>query len=123
MSQPQNQTASPTGHAPKWAVLGYLGASALAVAAAGVIVSFNAAVQKAQDNDPVLVMPVAKERIEDMGFTNVRFVQFNKVADKPAQLTFTATKDAESYSGEAHCTTVSCPRITVKMDSAAKLGS
>ncbi len=123
MSQPQKQTAPASERVSKGGVFAYVAASVLAIGAAGATVAFNSAVQKAQDNDPVFVMPTAQQRIEDMGFSNVRFVAFNKAADKPAQLTFTAEKDALPYSGEAHCTSTSCPRITVKLDPAVKLGS
>lgn len=122
-----SQQAKPSSQAPervtKGGVFAYVAASALAVASAGVIVAFNGAVKKAQDNDPMFVMPTAQQRIEDMGFNNVRFIAFNKAADKPAQLTFTAEKDALPYSGEAHCTSTSCPRIKVQLDFGQKLGS
>ncbi len=121
------QKSQPAAHASepvsKAGVFAYVAASVLAIGAAGATVAFNSAVQKAQDNDPVFVMPTAQQRIEDMGFSNVHFQTFNKSADKPAQLTFTAEKDALPYSGEAHCTSTSCPRITVKLDPAVKFGS
>lgn len=122
MSQPQNQTADTQESPSKGGVIFYVAATALALASAGVMTAFNTAAIKAQDSDPTFVMPTAQQRIEDMGFSNVRFHQFNKSADKPAQLIFSASKDALPYSGEAHCTSTSCPRITVKLDPAVKIG-
>lgn len=119
---PQEPTPT-TQSTTKGGVFAYVAASVLAIGAAGAMVAFNGAVKKAQDNDPMFVMPTAQQRIEDMGFNNVRFVAFNKAADKPAQLTFTAEKDALPYSGEAHCTSTSCPRIKVQLDFGQKLGS
>ena len=118
MSQPSEQSSKAPEGAYKSA-LAYAGITVLAVAAAAATVSFNAASERARDRDPAFVTPTAQQRIEDMGFSNVRFHDFNKAANKPAQLTFTAEKDAVTYSGEAHCTATACPRITVKQ---AKLG-
>ncbi len=96
----------------------WLFVSTLALAAGGTSVMFNQAVTKMQDNDPQFVLPVAQQRIEDMGYSNVRFKTFNKVAGKPAEITFTAEKAVEgagfmTYEGEANCTSMSCPKITV----------
>lgn len=122
MSQPSQQSSkAPEGSAKS--ALAYAGITVLAVAAAAATVSFNAASERARDRDPAFVMPTAQQRIEDMGFSNVRFHEFNKAANKPAQLIFTAEKDALPYSGEAHCSSTSCPRITVKLDPAVKFGS
>jgi hypothetical protein len=117
------EPAAATQPISKGGVLAYVAASVLAIGAAGVMTSFNSAVKKAQDSDPIFVIPTAQQRIEDMGFSNVRFYSFNKQADKPAALDFTADKDGLAYSGEAHCSSTHCPRITIKMDAAQKLGS
>jgi hypothetical protein len=100
----------------------------LAVSLGSASIIFNHAVKNAQDNDPTFVMPVAEKRINDLGYTNVRFETFNKVAGKPAEITFTAEiPDQEfgmlPYTGEAHCTSTSCPRISVKLDFSRKFGS
>ncbi|MDP2206577.1 MAG: hypothetical protein Q8K65_09750 [Alphaproteobacteria bacterium] len=106
----------------------FLTMGTMAVALGGASIMFNHAVKNAQDNDPMFVMPVAEQRITDMGYTNVRFETFNKVAGKPAEITFTAEMPdkefgALPYKGEAHCTSTSCPRITVALDFSRKFGS
>jgi hypothetical protein len=106
----------------------FLTLGTMAVALGGASIMFNHAVKNAQDNDPLFVMPVAEKRITDMGYTNVRFETFNKVAGKPAEITFTAEMPDQEfgalpYKGEAHCTSTSCPRITVALDPSRKFGS
>ena len=125
---PQIETGKiePKKKSDAWAA--FLTMGTLAVALGGASFMFNHAVKNAQDNDPTFVMPVAEQRITDMGYTNVRFETFNKVAGKPAEITFTAEMpDPEygtlPYKGEAHCTSQSCPRIAVTLDFSRKFGS
>lgn len=96
-----------------------MGAFALAVGACNL--AFLTAVDMRQDADPVFVIPVAEQAVEDMGYNNVRITSFNKYAeDKPARLTFSAEKDFSVYIGEADCTARSCRRVEV---SKVSLGS
>lgn len=109
------------------ALAAFLTMGTLAVALGGASIMFNHAVTKAQDNDPMFVIPVAEQRITHMGYSNVRIEAFNKSADKPAVVTFTADlADAEfgtlPYKGEAHCTSKSCPRIMVALDPSRGFG-
>jgi len=88
---------------------------AFAVALAGANVAFLTKVNRMQDADPVFVMPMAKQTVEDMGYGNVRIVTFNKVAeDQPARLAFVAEKDFTVYTGEVDCTARSCTSFKVE---------
>lgn len=88
---------------------------AFAVALAGANIAFLSKVDQMQDADPVFVMPMAKQTVEDMGYGNVRIVTFNKVAeDQPARLEFVAEKDFTVYTGEVDCTARSCTRFKVE---------
>lgn len=115
-AEAQNAQTEPAKQSSGWGAILGMGTLAVAVGSASII--FNATVGKMQDADPVLVLPVAQQRIEDMGYNNVRFKTFNTVADKPAEITFTAEKAAEGvgfvvYEGEANCNTRGCPKISV----------
>jgi len=110
------------------ALAAFLTMGTMAVALGGASIIFNQAVTNAQDNDPTFVLPVAEQRIADMGYSNVRFETFNKVAGKPAAITFTADMPDEHfgtlpYKGEAHCTSKSCPSISVALDFSRKFGN
>lgn len=95
-----------------WAAMLYMGTFAAAVAGANIMFLDN--LNRAQDADPVFVIPVAEQAVEDMGYNNVRIATFNKAAeDKPARLTFSAEKDFAIFVGEADCTARSCSRVKV----------
>jgi hypothetical protein len=94
-----------------WQAIGLMAAFAIAVGGANM--AFLHSVDKAQDADPVYVMPVAERSVEELGYGNVHFATFNKEADKPARLTFTAEKDFVVYQGEADCTSRSCSKINL----------
>lgn len=118
-SQPQIEKQSePKKSSDGWAALLTMGTLAVALGSASVV--FNQAVTKMQDNDPQFVLPVAEKVITSMGHTNVRFETFNKVAGKPAEITFTAEMHSGgleplAYRGEAHCTSQSCPLIKIEL--------
>ncbi len=95
-----------------WAAMLYMGTFAAAVAGANIMFLDN--LHRAQDADPVFVMPVAEQAVEDMGYNNVRIATFNKVSeDKSARLTFSAEKDFSTFIGEADCTARGCSRVKV----------
>ena len=111
-STTDNQT--PKTNSDGWAALLCMGA--LAVTVAGANMALLDGLDKAQDKDPVLVLPVVERSVENLGYSNIRFETFNKAADKPARITFTAEKDMIPYSGEADCTARSCSRVSVKIN-------
>lgn len=96
-----------------WQVMGLVAAFAVAVSGANIM--FLNAADKAQDADPVYVMTTAEKSVEDLGYGNVRFETFNKEADRPARVTFTAEKDFVAYKGFADCTARSCSRVNVSV--------
>ncbi|HRI77562.1 MAG TPA: hypothetical protein PLX33_11330 [Alphaproteobacteria bacterium] len=112
----QDVQIEPRKKSDGWAAFLCMGTFMAAVGSASII--FNAAVDKMQDKDPMFVLPVAQQRIEDMGYNNVRFKTFNKAAEKPAEITFTAEKAVDGvgfvvFEGEANCNTRGCPKISV----------
>jgi len=122
---PQN-TASEENQTPKaksdgWAALLWMGTVAVALGSANML--FLNGLDKAQDKDPVLVLPVVERSVENLGYSNVRFQTFNKVADRPARITFTAEKDMIPYAGEADCTARSCSRVSLKINFATIPGA
>lgn len=96
-----------------WQVFGLM--TAFAIAVGGANMAFHHAADKMQDADPMYVMPVAERSVEELGYGNVHFATFNKEADKPARLTFTAEKDFVVYQGEADCTSRSCSKISLSV--------
>ncbi len=114
---PKNNTdenQAPKTKSDGWAAFLFMGTAALALGSANML--FLNGIDKAQDQDPVLVLPVVERSVENLGYSNVRFQTFNKAADKPAHITFTAEKDTIPYSGEADCTARSCSRVSVSIN-------
>ena len=96
-----------------WKMLGLTAAFAMVVSAGNV--AFLNYADKAQAADPVFVMPVAEQAVEDMGYGNVRIVTFNTGAeDNRARLGFVAEKNFEVYAGEVSCNAHSCNRFKVE---------
>lgn len=94
-----------------WQAIGLMAAFAIVVGGANM--AFLNTVDKTQNADPIYVMPVAQKSVEDLGYGNVRFATFNKEADKPARVTFTAERDFVTYQGEADCTARTCSSVNL----------
>ena len=97
-----------------------LGISTLMIAFASAIAIGDFEVNKMQDADPVFVTNAAQKQVEAMGMTNVKFSTFNKAAEKPAEVTFTADKTVQQgtlhYVGTGECSSTGCTKLSVTLN-------
>ena len=112
MSKNQNKS-EPKPKNDGWQAIGLMAAFAIVVGGANM--AFLNSVDKAQDADPIYVMTTAEKSVEELGYGNVRFETFNKEANRPARVTFTAEKDFVTYKGFADCSARSCSRVNVSV--------